>query len=270
MDRRCVGVGVALVLVRWSALLGQQPDPATQAVIRDTLWFQTAAYFPVMVERPEDFDTARAYPAVVALHGFDSSYDAFRRISPALTGAGFITIFPKAPYSYPPTAPDIQASWGLNMWTPPPLTDDQELDALTTDLTARKFIPAALQRVRREYRLGPVYVLGFSQGAIYALVTALYNRDDFSGVVAFGLAGFSRDWKAAYGDILGDGNHLPIYLALGRSDKYIPVEDIERARDVLTEAGYRVTLRLFEGGHSVPPEELARAVDWLVEESHRH
>jgi len=223
-----------------------------------------------MVERPKDFDKTKSYPAVVALHGFGSSYDSFRRISPALTDAGFITIFPKAPYSYPPTAPDVQASWGLNMWTPPPLTDSQELDSLTTDLTARRFIPAALQRVREEYRLGPVYVLGFSQGAIYGLVTALYNRDDFNGVVAFGLAGFSRDWEAAYGGILGDGNQLPIYLALGRSDKYIPVEDIERAQAVLTEAGYRVTLRLFEGGHSVPPEELARAAEWLVEESRRH
>lgn len=267
MDRRYVSLALALVLVPWTALPGQQPQPAAHAANRDTLWFRAAAYFPVMVELPENFDSTRAYPAVVALHGFDSSYDSFRRVAPALTDAGFVTIFPRAPYSFPPTAPEVQASWGLNMWTPPPLTNDRELDSLSTELTAMRFIPNALERVRRAYRLGPVYLLGFSQGAIYAFVTGLQNRDEFSGIVAFGLAGFDPDWETAYGSVVGDGNQLPIYLGLGRSDHFVPVEDIERARDVLTDAGYRVTLRLFEGGHALPPEELARAVDWLVAES---
>jgi phospholipase/carboxylesterase len=270
MDRRHAALSLALVLIPCTALLGQQPEPPSHPASQDTLWFRGDAYFPVMVELPEDFDSTKAYPAVVALHGFDSSYDSFRRVAPALTRAGFVTIFPQAPYSFPPTAPEVRSSWGLNMWTPPPLTDDRNLDTLSTKLTVMQFLPSALERVRTKYWLGRVYALGFSQGAIYAFLTALHNRDEFSGIVAFGLAGFGPDWEESYGDVLGDGNQMPIYLGLGRNDHFIPVEDIERARDVLTAADYRVTLRLFEGGHALPPAELARAVDWLAKESRLH
>jgi predicted esterase len=229
----------------------------------DTLWHSASAYASVIVDLPKDFDSTQAYPAVVALHGFGGSYDSFRRIAPALTEAGFIVVFPEAPYSYLADG-QRRYSWGLNTWTPVPLTADPELDFQTLALTVEEFIPSALARVRAEYDVSRAYVLGYSQGAIYGFLTAFYNSSDFSGIVAFALAGFTRDWATVRGGELEDGNHIPVFLGHGDADSRAPFAEAQRARDLLSEAGYQVRLHGFVGGHEVPSEALAEAVDWLV------
>jgi len=66
------------------------------------------------------------------------------------------------------------------------------------------------------------------------------------------------------GGVLEDANHLPVFIGLGDADSMVPFEDAERMRDLLEEAGYEVTLMGFEGGHTLPPEQVSRAVAWLV------
>jgi phospholipase/carboxylesterase len=253
------------MLAAGTTLAGQSVERSDHVPNPDTLWYHAPAFFRVMIELPEDFDSERTYPAVVALHGFGSSYASFRSVAAALTDAGFIAILPEAPYLFQSSDVDGQYSWGLNSWTPPPLTDDPGLDRRSTELTVTDFIPKAVERVRERYNLGPVYVFGFSQGAVYAFLTGFYNHDKFSGIIAFGMGGFSRDWATVQGGVLEDANHLPVLLGLGRSDPMVPYEDAERARDLLSEAGYRVTLNDFPGGHSLPSAELTRAVQWLLE-----
>ena len=89
----------------WSCsvtLAAQIGDKSASSEV-DELFFEGPALFPVLVGRPADFDPARSYPAVVALHGFGGatgSTASFRRVAPAFTKAGFVVMFPEAPYSY--------------------------------------------------------------------------------------------------------------------------------------------------------------------------
>jgi predicted esterase len=243
-----------------------QSPPQQQADTNEILlWHEAPALFPVVVKLPEDFDSTRVYPALVALHGFGSSSKAFSRIAPVFTRSGFIVILPEAPYSVPSDKPGDHISWGLNTWTPPPLTNDPAIDTRSVELMVFEHIPAAIKRVEEEYKVGAKYIFGFSQGAIYAFVSGFYNRDIFDGIIAFGLSGMPsiRDWLAQRGDSIKDGNSLPVLLVNGTEDKLAPYTEAEIALKLLKQEGYDVTLLSFLGGHAVRDEELEKAAQWL-------
>lgn len=244
----------------------KQPPPKQYADSSYTLlWQEAPALFPVIVETPSDFDSTKVYPAIVALHGFGGNSESFRRIAPVFTSAGFIVILPEGPYRVPLEKPGNYISWGLNTWTPPPLTDDPAIDTRSVELMVFEHIPAAIKRVEKEYKVGAKYILGFSQGAIYAFVTGFYNRDTFDGIIAFGLSGMPgiRDWLEQRGDSIKVGNTLPVLLVSGNEDKMAPHAESEIALKLLKQEGYDVTLLSFVGGHTVRDEELEKTVEWL-------
>jgi predicted esterase len=275
-----LSLGMIVILLSFgdSTFLLAQEDADPQAsperhpeTNRTLLWHEAPALFPIIVETPGDFDSTKVYPAIVALHGFGGSSRAFSRIAPVFTDAGFIVVLPEAPYRVPSDKPGDHLSWGLNTWTPPPLTDDPAIDTRSSELMVLEHIPAALKRVEEEYRMGPKYLLGFSQGAAYAFVTGFYNRDTFDGIIAFGLSGMPsiRDWLAQRGDSIKDGNSLPVLLVNGTEDKLAPYSQSEIALELLKEKGYNVTLHSFVGGHAIPAVELEKAVKWLKGQTSR-
>ncbi|MGD8818321.1 MAG: dienelactone hydrolase family protein, partial [Acidobacteriota bacterium] len=161
----------------------------------------------------------------------------------------------------------------LSTWTEeyglgPPLTDDPAVEARSIELTVDDFFPSVIDRIQEQYRVGPVYVFGFSLGGVYALANGFYHRDRIDGVIAFG-ATYYRELFTSRGDRLEDGNHLKIRLALGRSDPMVPFSNAEQARDAFEEAGYEVVLDEFDGGHAVPDDALMRAVNWLRDVANR-
>jgi predicted esterase len=234
------------------------------------LWHEARALFPLRVHLPAGYDSTRAYPTVIALHGYGGSSEAFGRIGRVFAEAGFIAVLPDGPYPVPYLTADStrHSSWDLTTWTRalglgPPLTEDPAIEARSTGLTAWHFIPRVIDRVQEQYRVGPLFAFGFSLGGVYALGGAFYNRDRFDGVAVFGVAEIEREWFENRGETMEDGRDLPVRLAVGNSDRYLTTAEAERARDLFREAGYDVTLDIFEGGHSVPDEPLGRAAEWL-------
>ena len=237
------------------------------------LWHEATALFPMRVYLPPAFDTTRVYPAVIALHGFGGSSDRFDRIGNAFAEAGFITVVPEGPYRVHSESPGRHSNWELTMGTEemglgPPMTEDPAIENRSIEMTIEEFFPSVIDRAREEYRVGSVYLFGFSMGGVYALVGGFFNRDRVDGIIAFG-AQFYRQLFTVQGDRLEDGNHLKIRLGLGRSDPMVPFSHAERAQEAFEEAGYEVVLDDFAGGHTVPDDALRRAVTWLREVAHR-
>ncbi|MEN8145658.1 MAG: alpha/beta hydrolase-fold protein [Gemmatimonadota bacterium] len=252
---------------------GQQGPVSGSHAGADVLWHEAAALFPIRVHLPRDFDSARTYPTVIALHGFGSSSVQFERIGRAFAEGGFIAVLPEGPYPVPSPDSLRRSTWELSTWTReyglgPPLSDDPAIEFQSASITLLEFLPSVIDRVREEYRVGSVYVFGFSLGGVYALSGGFYNRHEVDGIVAFG-ATFYRELFTVLGDRLEDGNHLLVRLALGRSDPMVPFSNAEEARDAFEEAGYEVILDEFPGGHTVPDDALRRAVIWLREVADR-
>ena len=113
----------------------------------------------------------------------------------------------------------------------------------------------ALELVFNTYRIDPgrIAVAGFSDGASYALSVGIANGDLFTDILAFS-PGFMAPQKVA--------GQPRIFVSHGRQDGVLPIDRCSR-RIVpqLSQAGYAVNYREFDGGHVVPPEVVAAALD---------
>jgi phospholipase/carboxylesterase len=109
-------------------------------------------------------------------------------------------------------------------------------------------IDRALQETFSRYAVDParLAVGGFSDGASYALSLGINNGDLFTDVLAFS-PGFMAPSMSV--------GAPRFFVSHGRRDRVLPIERCSR-RIVpqLERAGYEVTYREFDGGHTVPPE----------------
>jgi phospholipase/carboxylesterase len=101
-----------------------------------------------------------------------------------------------------------------------------------------------------------VAVAGFSDGASYALSLGLANGELFSRIFAFS-PGF-----VVPGPRIG---RPLVFLSHGREDRILPLHRCGyRVATKLMGTGYLVDYREFNGGHEVPPEAAALALDLLL------
>ena len=120
------------------------------------------------------------------------------------------------------------------------------------------FLDGALDHAFRSVRVDPARLglAGFSDGASYALSLGLPNGDLFSHLVAFS-PGFMVTTE--------ERGRPRIWVSHGRSDPILSYVATQRQIvPALEEAGYEVTFRSFDGGHSVPAEVAGEAMDWFV------
>jgi phospholipase/carboxylesterase len=118
------------------------------------------------------------------------------------------------------------------------------------------YLQRALDHVKARVRVDRrrVALAGFSDGASYALVVGLRNRDVFSHVIAFS-PGTSVPSRAPA---------PPVFVSHGTADEVLPVEGAREIVARLRREGCPVAYREFEGGHRIPPEVLREAFRWFV------
>ena len=118
-------------------------------------------------------------------------------------------------------------------------------------------IDASLAETFRRARVDParIAVAGFSAGASYALALGLANGSLFSRVMAF-----------SPGSVPDGGRQGKprVFVAHGVDDELLPIDRASRRIvPALRSEGYDVAYNEFDGGHTVPPDELALGADWL-------
>jgi phospholipase/carboxylesterase len=98
-----------------------------------------------------------------------------------------------------------------------------------------------------------IAIAGFSDGASYALSLGLANGDLFTHAM-----GFSPGFV-----VPGPRRGRPsLFVSHGREDAILPIDRCGRAVvALLREESYAVRYREFEGGHTLPPEMVAAAMD---------
>jgi phospholipase/carboxylesterase len=120
------------------------------------------------------------------------------------------------------------------------------------------FIDRALEAAagRCDADFGRLAAGGVSDGASYALSIGLTNGDLFEAVISFS-PGF-----IAPGELIGRPR---IFVSHGVTDPILPIDGCSRRIvPLLKEAGYDVTYREFDGGHTVPPTVSDEALRWWV------
>ena len=174
-------------------------------------------------------------PLLVLLHGAGgSAAGILRRLGTAADDAGVAVL-----------APDSR---------------DTSWDAIGGDLGPDVlFLNRALERVFETTSVDParVSVGGFSDGASYALTLGLINGDLFRRVVAF-----------SPGFVVPGGPHgkARFFVSHGTRDEILPIDRCSRRIvPALQKAGYDVTYREFDGGHTVPADIAKEGMQWAAQ-----
>jgi phospholipase/carboxylesterase len=117
-------------------------------------------------------------------------------------------------------------------------------------------LDAALDQVFGAHPVSRVAIGGFSDGASYALSLGLTNGDLLDAVL-----GFSPGFVAAP----AHRGSPRVWISHGTGDRVLPVDRCgRRVSRELAAVGYDVTYEEFDGGHVVPPDLVAAALDsWL-------
>jgi len=183
---------------------------------------------------PQSYDPSTPVPLVVALHGSQSSSAFWAQYEARAEARGFAIL-----------APDSRtATWDLAE------------GRLGPDIA---FIDQALAHVFDRVNVDPsrIVLLGFSDGASYAISIGVSNGDLFDHLVAHS-AGFFIPFEPIVGK-------PAIYISHGSQDPILPVAV---ARDQIVpnfeQGGYAVTYEQFDGGHQIPDAIAEAALDWWL------
>ena len=183
---------------------------------------------------PASVDAKKAAPLLVMLHGAGGSGErSIGLLQPYADREGVILVAPDS----------VSATWDLVQQRPGP--DVERLDDALATLFARYTVDAS--------RLA---IAGFSDGASYALSLGLDNGDLFTHVIAYS-PGFM---------IVSEPVGAPrVYVSHGTGDEVLPIHVCSRRLvPQLQRAGYDVTYREFDGGHTVPRANATESTEWFL------
>lgn len=215
---------------------------------------EAAGFIPGYVRLPAGYDSTRAYPLVIGLHGYGSDPKSFLRLYEHAGSPEVIYACLQAPYAFG-AGRDLGYSWST--WN----RDDSTVDQRSGKLSSN-YIADAARKLGASYKTNGTWLLGFSQGCGMAYRAGIGHHDLFKGIVCFGggldTASFGpADYAAAKG--------LKVFASHGKEDRVVEFKYGTTTRDFLKRRGYDVTFAEFKGGHTVPEQPLKQAMKWMMQ-----
>jgi phospholipase/carboxylesterase len=233
------------------------PVLATAAVkpVVNTHYYPISHTMKCLVHLPAGYDPGKAYPLLIGLHGSGGSPQNFTGLWEKFSKAQCLLAAPEGPYLLSPEQRrDIPGySWFLQV-------KDRRIWAMADPLVVQAMV-ATVEEVKANYKVGPVYILGFSQGASLAYQAALRHPDIFAGVLA--VAGLFPAEFLTQADLDRAAPTLRVFIAHGTRDAVVKPAASEKARSFLEKAGFQVTFQAFKGGHELPAGLFRDILAWI-------
>jgi len=218
----------------------------------NVVFFKEPVFLRGRVYLPPEYDPHEQYPLVVGLHGFGSQPDRYVGLWKRFETVDFIYVVPQAPYPFMSDIDTVGYSWGYG-------TATGGLPVRSWEMS-QDYIANVIEQMRSLYQISDVFLLGFSQGAGIALSTGIANRNQVTGIIAFG-GWLEEEWLTAAQ--LEHGKSVRVFLAHGNEDAIVEFSNSQDAYDKLLGLEYDVTLHEFDGGHSVPEDVIHLVEEWM-------
>jgi len=205
---------------------------------------------------------AKPTAAVIWLHGLGADGHDFGPIVPELrlpAGLPVRFVFPHAPER----AVTINFGMVMRAWY-----DIREMDVRRrVDTESIRASAGQLEKlIQREIAGGippeRIVLAGFSQGGVISLHTALRHPQRLAGVMGLSTClptADSLDMEAAAAN-----RDLPVFMAHGKFDPVIPIDNGRAAHRTLTGLGYAVEWHEYPMQHEVCLEEIGAIGAWLL------
>jgi predicted esterase len=118
-------------------------------------------------------------------------------------------------------------------------------------------LAAFAQAAVKHYSLAqPPLLLGFSNGAVTALLLLLYSRMKWPGAIL--MRGMAADHNYPVSPL----QDTPVLILSGIQDPLVQTDQVQDLATQLRDAGAKVTLHWEEIGHNISQGDLLMAFDW--------
>lgn len=235
----------------------QRVDAATQAPGEQT-YFDYSLRTKCRTVLPPNYQPERTYPLVIGLHGAGDTADRFSRLGDYFEAHDFIYAAPEAPFNLGPRRGFV---WFNNS------SPDYGVEDAATRQRDCDYVLDVIGRLKGQYKIGSVYLVGFSQGAELSYLTGLSHPEAIDGIVVFG-GRVLPEWLAdgelarAARTAPAGGGHGGLRVFIAHGDQDVP-ERAYSARDLLKSAGVDVEYHEFPGGHFIHLDTLHAAEQWM-------
>lgn len=193
-------------------------------------------------------------PLFIMLHGYGSDENDLFSFASELPKEFFI-ISVRAPYALQPYG---HAWYAIHFDAPQGKWNDIE-----QAIESREKISAFIDWACEQYPVDAtnVTLLGFSQGTILSLATALTYPEKIKNVVA--LSGYV---SSEMFDVQPKENykHLAIYVSHGSVDQVIPLDWARKTKPFLDDLNIENVYEEYPVGHGVAPQNFYSFKEWLI------
>jgi predicted esterase len=192
----------------------------------------------VFVPRGYRKDGDRVYPLFVTLHGAGGTANGM--LQWATRSLGRTDYFVLAPFGSVRVGPGY--TWN------------------TTDMAT---VATKIAELRKTYRIGPIYLFGFSAGGHIGYTFVLRHRDAVDGFIPMAGAIRAR-WTRK--DELKRAKGLPIFAIQGTADRIVPPAAATRSLALLRKHGAVTKLHEHPGAHTAPKnfaKVLKQGIAWI-------
>lgn len=258
---------VFIAFVFSSASYAQGPDAdSSKSIKTDSLYFKSEALFKCDIRLPENFNPDKDNTLVIGLHGGGSTPEAFIKIWDKIKDVNFIYAAPQGPYKWL-----IEEKIGYD-WSAWP-TGDLKIIANAMKLTSN-YVENLIQSLKEKYNINEVYLMGFSQGAIFTYIAGIQRPELYKGIICLSgpaifeplrnpfVGEYAPDWLEE--KYLEPANTLRVFIAHGTEDQTPNHEYGVKSKEILTSYDYDVTFRSFESGHTIDSKILKQALEWII------
>jgi len=244
-------------------------DPLFMKTIKDiekrfesigtTQFVATQSLQPYRIRYPHNYDAQKSYPLLIGMHGRGGNSEGFIAQYDKLTDPQVIYVTPEGQY---PLSTHMGPQWFRRSWS---ITAAGKEAWKTSDAMVSTYILKTIEQVSQDHRISDVYLMGFSQGAVYAYTIGLQNPDKIKGVIGF--SGYLMEPDGAHsiltaGDIEA-ASDLRLYIAHGVDDAAVDVKTARKLKTLFEANGYDLTYTEFQGRHDIQAEIFNQAVDWM-------
>ncbi|HVR60878.1 MAG TPA: hypothetical protein VMU50_03215 [Polyangia bacterium] len=193
-----------------------------------------------------------ARPVVVLLHGFSMMADDLAPFGASL-GVSALFLFPEGPLDLAGRGVRGRAWWMIDTRRrAAAIARGDERDLRDEDPpglpAARQRLAGVLSEARARWPTRPLFLGGFSQGAILSLDLVLRGHPSLAGLI---LLSGGRVTDAAWRASMDSARGVPIFQSHGRSDRELSFAAAADLASDLRAAGARHIFVPFDGGHEI-------------------
>jgi len=222
-------------------------------------YVEASSLQPYRIRFPQDYDASKSYPLLIGMHGMGGNAEGFIRQYDLLENPEVIFVAPEGQY---PLSMHVGPQWYRRSWS---ITAVGKKAWLSSDKMVCDYILDTIKKVSTEYKITDVYLMGFSQGAVYAYTIGLQNPGKIKGVIGF--SGYVMNTEEGHSILtqkdIETGKDVRLYIAHGIDDAAIKVETARKLKAMFESQGYDLTYTEFEGHHGVKADVFNDAVKWM-------